>query len=134
MIISTAKHLVHTKSWFFLPEIAKWNLTTVSLQLQEKTDCHSPYKWLFVTMVLLCLIFGIISVTFMFKQFRRRQETVNTDVAYFTATLHDDSIRAYSSCNENLNVDMESTGNEPNQPDKLFTCTKENVYINFIRK
>lgn len=116
----------------FFPEIAKWNLTTVSLQLQEEIDCHSAYKWLFVTMVLLCLFFGIISVTFIFKQFRRRQETVNTDVAYFTATLQDDSIRAYSSCNENLNVDMEYTGNEPNQPDKLLTCTKENVYITVL--
>lgn len=83
-------------------------------------------------MVLLCLIFGIISVTLISKQFRRGHKNVNTDVACLTATPQYDSTRAYSSCNENLNVDVEYTGNEPNQPDKLLTCTKEKVYITIL--
>lgn len=112
----------------------KENLTTVSFQLQEETDYPFPYKWLLVTMVPLCFIFGIVSVTLIFKQYRRRQETVNTDVTYLTAIPQDDSDRAYSSCNKNPHFDMEFTGNEQNLPDKLLTCTKENVYITTFQK
>lgn len=115
---------------FFFLEIVKENLTTVSLQ--EETDYQFPYKWLLVTMVPLCFIFGIISVTLIFKQYRRRQETVNTDVTYLTATPQDDSDRAYSSCNKNPHFYMEFTENEQNPPDKLLTSTKENVYITII--
>lgn len=97
-----------------------------------ETDYQFPYKWLLVTMVSLCFIFGIISVTLIFKQYRRRQETVNTDVTYLTATPQDDSDRAYSSCNKNPHFYMEFTENEQNPPDKLLTSTKENVYITII--
>lgn len=116
---------------YFLPlEIVKENLTTVSLQ--DEIDSQFPYKWLLGTMVHLCFMFGIISVIFLFKHYRRRQETVNADVTYLTATPQADNTRAYSSCNKKPYSNMEFTENEQNLQDKLPTCTKENVYITIL--
>lgn len=108
----------------------KENLTTVSLQ--DEIDSQFQYKWLLGTMVHLCFMFGIISVIFFFKHYRRRQETVNADVTYLTATPQADNTRAYSSCNKKPYSNMEFTENEQNLQDKLPTCTKENVYITIL--
>lgn len=108
----------------------KENLTTVSLQ--DETDSQFPYKWLLATMIPLCFIFGIISLAFLFKHYRRRQETVNADVIYLTATPQGDSTRAYSPCNKKPYSNMEFTESEQNLQDKLPTCTKENVYITIV--
>lgn len=69
---------------------------------------------------------------FLFKHYRRRQETVNADVTYLTATPQADNTRAYSSCNKKHYSNMEFTVNEQNLQDKLPTCTKENVYITIL--
>lgn len=69
---------------------------------------------------------------FLFKHYRRRQETVNADVTYLTATPQADNTRAYSSCNKKPYSNMEFTENEQNLQDKLPTCTKQNVYITLL--
>nr|XP_034335060.1 uncharacterized protein LOC105341179 [Crassostrea gigas] len=101
-------------------------LSTVSLDLPEDftvTSSYFSYKWIFVTIVLLCFIIEIISGTVIFKQLRRRQETVSTDDANYTPMQQDDIAHDYNLIDENLHPNMESRRNGSNQVEKFPSYT-----------
>lgn len=95
----------------------------MSLDLPEDftvTSSYFSYKWIFVTIVLLCFIVVIISGTVIFKQLRRRQET---DDDSYTPMQQDDIAHDYNIIDENLHPNMESRGNGSNQVDKFSSYT-----------
>lgn len=101
-------------------------MSTVSLDLPEDftvTSSYFSYKWIFVTIVLLCFIIVIISGTVIFKQLRRRQETVSTDDANYTPMQQDDIAHDYNLIDENLHPNMESRRNGSNQVEKFPSYT-----------
>lgn len=65
----------------------------------------------------------IISGTVIFKQLRRRQETVSTDDDSYTPMQQDDIAHDYNIIDENLHSNMESRGNGSNQVDKFPSYT-----------
>lgn len=81
-------------------------LTTSSLDLPENlpddftaTSSYFSYKWIFVTIALLCFFIVIISVIVVYKQFKRGQETLqtmSTDDANYTPMQQDDISHDYN--------------------------------------
>lgn len=87
------------------------------------TSIYFSYKCILVTIVPLCFIIVIISGTVIFKQLRRRQETVSTDDANYTPMQQDYIAHDYNLIDENLYLNMESRRNRSNQVDKFPSDT-----------
>lgn len=81
-----------------------------------------------------CFFIGIISVTAIFKQLRRRQETVSTDDVNYIAMQHDYMDHNYNLFDENHYPNIESRGNGSNQLDKFPSSTEEDSYITVLEE
>lgn len=97
---------------FFFPEkasiipptmvhLSARNLTTVPLWLLEEDDANTnsriPYKWLFITTVPLCIIFGIVIVCLMFEKYRNRR-AIETMYTGYNIPIHQIDTHVYDVC------------------------------------
>lgn len=94
------------------------------------TDTQVSYKWLFVTTVPLCVIFGVIIVALIFKHLRQRRDIVTIDAAY-TVPTHQNERHIYDLCEEGHrpeNLKRENGQDQENTIDAAYTApTQQNV-------
>lgn len=108
-------------------------LTTVPFETDNadaSTDTQISYKWLFVPIVPLCIIFGIILVALMLKHLRQKLGIVTIDAAY-TVPTHQNVRHIYDLCDEGYHQEnpQSENGQDPeNTKDPAYTApTHQNV-------
>lgn len=107
-------------------------LTTVPLGSLEEGDTNNnyriPYKWLFITTVPLCIIFGIVIVCLVFEKYRNRRDIDTTYIEYSTPT-HQNVTHAYDLCTEET-----EHGRRQSQIHNSPTTTTENIYLTVVER
>ncbi|XP_011415281.3 uncharacterized protein [Magallana gigas] len=116
-----------------LNDIGMGMLTIVPFETDNadaSTDSQISYKWVFVTTVPLCVIFGIIIVALMFKHLRQRRDIVTIDAAY-TVPTNQNVRHIYDLCDEGHhqeNPKRENGQDQENTKDAAYTApTHQNV-------
>lgn len=116
-----------------ISDIGMGMLTIVPFETDNadaSTDSQISYKWVFVTTVPLCVIFGIIIVALMFKHLRQRRDIVTIDAAY-TVPTHQNVRHIYDLCDEchhQENPKRENGQDQENTKDDAYTApTHQNV-------
>lgn len=115
-----------------ISEIGMGKLTAVPIETDNadaSTDTQISYKWLFVTTVPLCVIFGIIIVALMSKHLRQRREIGTIDAAY-TVPTHHNVRHFYDLCDEghhHENQTGENGQDQENIKDAAYTAPTHQI-------
>lgn len=107
-------------------------LTTIPFEtdnVESSIGTQVLYKWLFVTTVPLCVIFGIIIASLMIKHRRQRSEIVTIDAAY-TVPAHHNERHMYDLCDEGLHAENTTRENGHNQENTIEAPNSVPTYQN----
>lgn len=108
------------------------NLTTVPLGLLQEDDTNTysriPYKWLFITSVPLCIIFGIVIACLLFEKYRNRRDIETMYIEYNTPT-NQHVPHVYDLCTaENEH------GRRQSLVDNSSATTSANIYLTVVER
>lgn len=102
----------------------------VTLPQEYDTNTYSriPYRWLFMTSVPLCIIFGIVIVCLLFEKYRNRRDIGTMYIEYSTPT-HQNIPHVYDLC-----TPENEHGRRQSLVDNSSTTTSENIYLTVVER
>lgn len=107
-------------------------MITVPLGLLQEDDTNTysriPYKWLFITSVPLCIIFGIVIACLLFEKYRNRRDIETMYIEYNTPT-NQHVPHVYDLCTaENEH------GRRQSLVDNSSATTSANIYLTVVER